>query len=266
MKRFLASIAVALSAVCSFNLAVAQNADNKGESKVDAKADVKDPTEASVKSAVQARLGASAPVESVRRAPIAGLWEARIGDEILYTDAQANYLMIGNLIDAKTRQNLTQARLDEINKVSFKDLPLDLAIKAVRGKGERVLVEFADPNCGYCKRFRQGIANLDNVTIYTFLMPILSPDSTVKAKQIWCSGNKAKAWDDWMSHGITPMGSGECSNPIDRVIELGQKLKVTGTPTLFFSDGRRVAGAIPADKVEAAFAQVASNNAGIQKK
>ncbi|HEU4621651.1 MAG TPA: DsbC family protein [Burkholderiaceae bacterium] len=215
----------------------------------------KDATEASVKSALQARLGANAPIDQVRKAPMSGLWEARVGDDIVYTDAQANYLLLGNLIDAKTRQNLTQARLDDLNRISFKDLPLDLAVKTVRGKGERVIVEFSDPNCGYCKRFRQGIAGMENVTIYTFLYPILSPDSEVKSRQIWCSANKQKALDDWMVKGVAPSGNGDCSNPIQKVVELGQKYKVSGTPTLFFADGRRVAGAIPQDRVEAMLAQ-----------
>lgn len=212
-------------------------------------------TEASVKAALQSRLGPGAPVEQVRKAPFLGMWEARVGDDLVYTDGEANYLFLGNVIDTKSRQNLTQARLDELNKVSFKDLPLDLAFKTVRGKGERVLVEFADPNCGYCKRFRQQIASLDNVTIYTFLYPILSDDSHVKSRQIWCASNKQKAFEDWMTSNVAPSGKGECTNPVEKVVDLGQKLKVTGTPTLFFADGRRVAGAIPLDRVEAMMVQ-----------
>lgn len=245
MSKFLASLLVSL---CVFSGAWAQATSSD-----------KSATEATVKAALQARLGPAAKIDEIRRAPVAGLWEARLGEDIVYTDSQANYLVMGNIIDARTRQNLTQARIDDANRVDFKDLPFDMAFKTVHGKGERVIVEFADPNCGYCKRFRQSVESMENVTIYTFLYPILSPDSEVKSRQVWCSADRAKAWDDWMTKGTALSGKGDCDNPIQKVVALGQKLKVNGTPTLFFADGRRVAGAIPPDRVEANFAQATAS-------
>lgn len=250
MKPF---VAFALAASLSLAHLTATAVEPKSEKPVAAV-----PADVAVKAALEARLGNGAHVDEVRPAPIAGLWEARLGEDIVYLDAQANYFVFGNLIDARTRQNLTQARLDDINRVDLKSLPFDLAFKTVRGKGERVIVEFADPNCGFCKRFRQSIASMDNVTIYTFLYPILSPDSEVKAREVWCANDRAKTWDDWMTKGTALPTKADCANPVQKVVELGQKLKVNGTPTLFFADGRRVAGAIPPDRVEAHFAEAAS--------
>lgn len=239
--KFLDRLAAAAVALVLCNSALAQDT---------AKAPLATPTEASVRAAVQERLGQRAEVGTVRLSP-AGLWEVQVGKDVLYTDGQANYLFVGKLIDLRTREDLTQARLDNINRIDFKILPLDLAMKSVRGKGERVVAVFADPNCGFCKRFEQTVAALDNVTIYTFLYPILSEDSTKKSRQIWCSSNRQKTWEAWMVEGKTPAGKADCDTPIDRLTALGSRLEITGTPTLFFADGRRVVGAIPIDQIEA---------------
>jgi thiol:disulfide interchange protein DsbC len=159
------------------------------------------PVEANIKKMIEPRLG-GAKIESIKETPYGGLYELRVAGDILYTDKKGDYLIIGHVYDAKTSQDLTRARIEDINKIKFSDLPLDSAIKQVKGDGKRVIAVFEDPNCGYCKRLRQTtLKNTDNVTIYTFLYNILSEDSFVKSRNIWCSADRAKAWDDWMVNG-----------------------------------------------------------------
>ncbi|MDB5838772.1 MAG: dsbC [Herminiimonas sp.] len=211
--------------------------------------------EASVKKLIQPRIGEGAVVDSVTKTPYSGLFEVRVGGDIFYTDAQAKYLFVGRVLDANTTEDYTRARLDEINKIKFADLPLDSAIKTVKGNGKRVIAVFEDPNCGYCKRFRQTLKDVDNVTVYTFLYNILSEDSSVKSKNIWCAPDRAKAFDDWMLNGKSaPAASQACNTPNEKVFELGRKMKITGTPTIFFADGTRIPGAIDAKGLEGKFA------------
>lgn len=213
--------------------------------------------EATIKKNVEPRLG-GAKIESVKETPYAGLYELRVAGDILYTDKKGEYLVIGHVYDAKTTRDLTRERIDEINKIKFSDLPLESAIKQVKGDGKRVIAVFEDPNCGYCKRLRQTtLKNVDNVTIYTFMYNILSDDSFVKSKNIWCAPNRAKAWDDWMINGkAAPAAADNCETPNDKVLALGQKLKITGTPAIFFADGTRIPGAIDQKTLEAKLATV----------
>jgi thiol:disulfide interchange protein DsbC len=207
--------------------------------------------EASIKKLIETRLGEGAKVDSITKTPFSGLYEVRIGGDILYTDAKADYLFVGRILDAKTHKDYTKSRIDEITKIKFSDLPLDSALKMVKGNGKRVIAVFEDPNCGYCKRFRQTLAEMDNVTVYTFMYNILSEDSAVKSKNIWCAPDRAKAWDEWMLNGKAPAAAAaSCTTPNEKVFELGRKLKITGTPTIFFADGTRVPGAIDAKALE----------------
>lgn len=212
--------------------------------------------EDTIKAAVESTLGAGAKVEGVTKTPYLGLYEVRVGGEILYTDEKANYLILGEILDAKTRQNITQARVNQLSAINFAELPLDVAIKQVRGNGKRVIATFEDPNCGYCKKLAKEIAKLDNVTVYVFLYPILSPDSLEKSKQIWCSSDRAKAWNDWMVDGKAPSGKGDCDTAaVQKTIETGRKLAINGTPTIFFADGERIPGAVPLARIEEKLAQ-----------
>jgi thiol:disulfide interchange protein DsbC len=208
--------------------------------------------EAEIRKAVEPRLGQGVKVDSVKKTPYAELYEIRVGGDILYTDKKGEYLFIGQVYDAKTSHNLTRARVDEINKVKFSDLPLDLALKQVKGDGSRVIAVFEDPNCGYCKRLRQTtLKELDNVTVYTFMYNILSDDSFVKSKNIWCAPNRVKAWDDWMVNAkLPPAAPAKCETPNDKVVALGQKLKIQGTPAIFFKDGSRIPGAVDLKALE----------------
>jgi thiol:disulfide interchange protein DsbC len=207
--------------------------------------------EASIKKLVEARLGDGAKVESITKTPYAGLYEVRIGGDIIYTDAKADYLFVGRILDTKTQKDYTRARLDEINKIKFSDLPFDSAVKMVKGNGKRVIAVFEDPNCGYCKRFRHTLNDMDNVTVYTFMYNILAEDSAVKSKNIWCSADRAKAWDEWMLNGKAAAAApANCTTPNEKIFELGRKMKITGTPTIFFTDGTRIPGAVDAKTLE----------------
>lgn len=207
--------------------------------------------EAEIRKNLAERIPQFAKIDEVTKSPVPGLYEVRVnGFEIFYTDEQGNYLLQGNLIDVKQRRNLTEERVEKLSEVAFDKLPMKDAIKIVRGNGKRRLAVFADPNCGYCKQFERDMTKVDNVTIQLFLYPVLGPDSVVKARNIWCAKDKAKAWNDWMQRGVTP-DAGECDTAaLTRNREFGQKYNITGTPTLIFSDGTRAPGAIPAAQVE----------------
>ena len=204
--------------------------------------------EAEIKKAIEARLGAK--VESVTKSGYLGLYEVYLDGQIIYTDEKVTAFVAGNLIDTKTMKNVTDERRRKLTAIRWGDLPFERAIKQVRGDGKRVLATFEDPNCGYCKRLAKEMQKLDNVTIYTFLYPILSQDSVEKSKQIWCAADRAKAWNDLMLEGRAPTGKGDCATPVQKTIELGQKYRIRGTPTLVFADGERVPGAMPLDRIE----------------
>ena len=209
--------------------------------------------EAEIRKNLGARIPQFAQIDEITKAAMPGLYEVRInGFEIYYTDEQGNYLLQGNLIDVKARKNLTEARIEKLTEVAFDKLPLQDAFKIVRGNGKRKLAVFEDPNCGYCKRFEDDMKNVDNVTVYLFLYPVLGPDSTTKSRDIWCSKDKVKSWNDWMGANVRPTtAAANCDvTALQRNIEFGRKHNITGTPTLIFSDGSRTPGAIPSAQVE----------------
>jgi thiol:disulfide interchange protein DsbC len=206
--------------------------------------------EQKVKNELQKQLGERAQISAVRSTPVPGLYEIVIGNDVLYADATARYLIQGEIVDLKTGTNLTEQRSHDLNRIKWSDLPLNDAIKVVRGKGSRQIAVFADPNCGFCKKLEKSFQQLDNVTIYTFLVPLLSADSATKSKQIWCAADRNKAWNAWMLENQAPTGSGDCGTPLDRNTSLAKKLGVTGTPAMFFVDGSRIAGAVPLAQIE----------------
>jgi thiol:disulfide interchange protein DsbC len=206
------------------------------------------PTDEQLRARVEQRLGTKP--DSVTKTPF-GLYEITLGTEVLYVDANVNYVFAGRVVDARTREDLTQKRRDELLKVDFKSLPLDQAVKVVRGSGARIMVTFEDPNCPYCKRLYKDMRKMTDVTIYTFLYPILSQDSFEKSKNIWCATDRAAAWDEYMGDGkAPPAAAADCKHPLQQVLALGQKLDVTGTPTIMFTDGSRLPGAVPQEKIE----------------
>lgn len=199
--------------------------------------------------------------DSVRRTPY-GPYEVVFGTDIFYTDATGAYVIAaqpprGGLIDLKTRENVSQARLDELMKVDYAKLPLDQAVRLRVGKGTRQFVTFEDPNCPYCRKLHTDLQAMKDVTVYVFLYPILSPDSFEKAKNIWCSKDRAAAWNAAMIEGKAPApAAADCKHPLQQNLQLGQRLGVNGTPTLIFQDGSRMPGASSADEIDKRLASI----------
>lgn len=212
--------------------------------------------EQQLKTEIQKKLGANAKVKSVSPTPVSGLYEVLVGNDIFYTDTSGKYLIQGEIIELASGKNITEQRQADLNRIKWSELTPANAIKNVRGNGSRQLAVFSDPNCGYCKRLEKSLQQLDNVTIYTYLIPILSADSTQKAKQIWCSSDPYKTYIDWMVNGIAPSGKGECSTPLDKNVAFAKTYGITGTPTLFFTDGSRFPGAVQITDIEKKFSSL----------
>jgi thiol:disulfide interchange protein DsbC len=212
--------------------------------------------EASVRKAFSAKFP-KAEVQSVTKLPYLGLYEIVVEGEVLYADEGFDYLIDGNIISTKTMSNLTEQKKRKLSAIPFADLPFEYAFKKVKGNGERKLAVFSDPDCPFCKRVEGDLAKLDNVTIYMFLYPIesLHPNAPDMAKRIWCSPDKVKAWDDYLSRGIAPTADGTCQNPVDKIVDYGRKKGINGTPTLVFESGARVPGAISAAQIESYLAK-----------
>jgi thiol:disulfide interchange protein DsbC len=203
------------------------------------------------------RLPGLPKIDEIRRTPMNGLFEVRMGNEIVYTDADGSHLIQGQLVDTRSRRDLTQERQDKLNAIAFDSLPLKDAITIVRGNGKRKLALFEDPNCGYCKRFERDLQKVSDITIYLFLMPILGAESTEQSRNVWCSKDKAKAWSDLMTADkpVPPSSPGCDTSALTRNVEYGRKMRITGTPTLIFANGNRVPGAISSAQVEKLLAE-----------
>ena len=206
--------------------------------------------ESTIRKTLGERIPQMGKIDEVRPTAMQGLYEVRIGTDVFYTDAKGNYVIQGELIDTKARRNLTEDRIKALTAVKFSDLPLNDAIKVVQGKGERHIAVFADPNCGYCKRFERDMQSVDNVTMHVFLIPILSPDSVEKSRNIWCAKDQAKAWQDYMLKGEKSTSATCDTKALERNLAFAHKYKITGTPTIIFTDNTRVPGAISAKDVE----------------
>lgn len=210
-------------------------------------------SEAAIRQIFQSKIS-EVTVESVNKTPMPGLYEVVANGHIFYVDEKVNFVIRGTLFDARTpaMRNVTQARNAEL-AAQILSKSTDGAIKRVRGNGRRVLYTFEDPNCGYCKKQQQELAKLNDVTIYTFLWPILSPDSLDKSKAIWCARDRARAWEDYMLRGVAPQGDAKCETPIDRNMAMARRFGAQGTPAVFAGDGRMLGGYISAEKIEEAF-------------
>jgi len=208
--------------------------------------------EAEIRKNLPQRLVNFPKIDEVNKTPIAGLYEVRIGTEILYVDEEGDHVVQGTIFDTRTRTDLTEQRVKKITQIAFADLPLKDAVVIKQGSGARKLAVFGDPNCGYCKRLERDLASLKDVTIYMFLYPVLGPDSDTKSKAIWCSKDASTTWRSWMLDGTPlPRQMGTCdTSAIERNLALGRKHKVNGTPALVFPDGTRIPGAVPLAEIE----------------
>ena len=198
-------------------------------------------------------------VTSVSASVLPGLFEVVMGKNIAYTDASGRYFLFGHLFDMPAQHDLTADRKEQLQRIDFAALPLTDAIKTVHGNGSRVLAVFSDPDCPYCKRLEPELAKINDVTIYTFLMPLtqLHPNARTNAISVWCAADRAKAWEQFMLRGQTTT-SRACANPVDRNVALGERLQINGTPTMIAADGRMLPGAASAEQIEAWLAKSAA--------
>jgi thiol:disulfide interchange protein DsbC len=220
--------------------------------------------EAAIRKALAERLPNLPKIDEITKSPIPGLYEVRYdGADILYSDEKGDFILVnGAMVDTKTRTDVTQARIDKLLAIDFDKLPMKDALVIRQGSGTRKMAVFVDPNCGYCKRFERDLAAIKDVTIYTFLMPILGPDSNVKSRDIWCSKEPVQAWRAWMLDGVTPAKGPKCDTAaIDRTLAFAQQQRITGTPAVFFTDGTRKPGALPGEQVEKLLVAAAARTA-----
>lgn len=213
--------------------------------------------EAQIKKLIEPRMGVNIKVDAVRKTPYAGLFEVQTNGDIFYTDEKAQYLIIGRVVDTKSYKDLTKMRVDEINAVNFLDLPFESAIKFVKGNGKRVMAIFEDPNCPYCKNLHRTLQSIDNVTVYVFMLNIVTEESAARSKNIWCSADPKKSWEEMMLEGkVAAVAATDCSTPNDKILALGKKLRIVGTPTIYFADGSRAGSIADAKALEARLASV----------
>lgn len=210
--------------------------------------------EAQVREALQS-LAPGVKIHAITKAPMAGMYQAEVdggrGPTVLYVSENGEHLLMGEVIEVKSRRNLTQERLDSLTAIKWDALPLDQAVKVVRGNGARKLAVFSDPDCPYCKKAEQEFVKLDNVTIYTFMYPLqMHPDAPRKSKLVWCSKDRGQAWLDLMLKGKTPAGKDNCDNPVDENLKLGERLRIDGTPAIILANGKRIPGYVPAGRLD----------------
>jgi thiol:disulfide interchange protein DsbC len=217
--------------------------------------------DALIRKVVEEKLG-GVKVEGIQRGPL-GLYEVRFrageGVRIVYTDATASYIILGKIYDTKNDKDLTEERQRKLNAISFASLPLDQAVKVQRGNGKRVIAMFSDPYCPYCRRFEQNLQQIDDITIYVFMFPVIKPDLADHSRAVWCASDRSKAWLDLALRGQPPTSKASCDSPVEKNLELGHRLGVNSTPTLFLTNGERVAGALSAADLKQMLDQLASS-------
>lgn len=205
--------------------------------------------ESKIRRVVEAKLG-GARVEGIDPSPVPGLFEVRVqsreGPQIVYTDAEASHIFVGTLYDARNDRNLTEERMRKLSAIDFSSLPLEMAVKVTRGNGRRQLAIFSDPYCPACRQFEQTLAQIDDVTLYYFMYPVIRPELAEHSKAVWCAPDRAKAWLALAARpkAQPPAGAAKCDTPVEQVLGLGRSLGVNSTPTLFFANGERVRGGL----------------------
>jgi len=208
--------------------------------------------EAAVRRMIQSRAGEDTRIEQVRRIAGSSLYEVTIrgpkGRQLLYADERAPVVVVGQLLDGRSGANLTEERLRKLNAIEWTTLPFADAITTRRGNGRRKVAVFSDPNCPYCKRFEKDLASLDDITVHIFLFPVIRPESVPLTKAVWCSRDRAKAWNDLMLRDIEPTAAPDCDTPVERLVDFGRSLGASSTPTWFIETGERYSGAIPLEE------------------
>jgi thiol:disulfide interchange protein DsbC len=205
--------------------------------------------EAAVRQLIQSRVGDDVRIEQIERVPESSLYEVTVrgpnGPQLFYVDERARVIVVGQVLDGRSGRNLTEERLRRLNANEWSTLPFADAITTKRGTGRRKIAVFSDPNCPYCKRFEKDLAKLGDITVHIFLYPVIRPESTPLTKSVWCSRDRAKAWNDLMLRDIQPTAAPDCDTPAERLVALGRRLGASSTPTWFVETGERYSGAVP---------------------
>jgi len=192
-------------------------------------------------------------VTSVEKLRYADLYEVTVlgdkGHAVFYTDALGQIMLVGNLIETRTDRNLTEERMRKLSAIDWNSLPFQWAVTTRRGNGRRQIAIFSDPNCPYCQKFEKDLAAVDNITVHIFMWPVVKEESVRLTKSVWCSKDRAKAWNDLMLKRVEPTAPTDCENPIDKLIPLGQRLGANSTPTWFPPSGEKYLGALPMSTV-----------------
>jgi thiol:disulfide interchange protein DsbC len=216
--------------------------------------------EAQIRRSLEPKLG-GARIEGVSPAPVPGLWEVRMrgergGVRVFYTDPTGAYLIDGSIYEVRTNRDLTEERMRKLNAIKFDALPFDQAVKVQRGDGRRVLAMFSDPYCPYCVQFEKTLQQVNDITVYVFMYPVIRPQAADDSKAVWCSPDRAKAWLELALYHKRPAAPASCDNPVDKNIRLGQSLGVTGTPTLILANGERISAGLSAQDLAAMLDEV----------
>lgn len=208
--------------------------------------------EGAVRRLIQARAGSDVRIERIERVPGSSLYEVTVrgpnGPQLFYADERARVIVVGQVLDGRTGANLTEERLRKLNAIQWATLPFADAITTKRGNGRRKVAVFSDPNCPYCKRFEESLAQLDDITVHIFLYPVIRAESLPLTKSVWCSPDRVKAWNDLMLRDIEPTAAPDCDTPVEKLVALGRKLGANTTPTWFVETGERYSGAIPLEQ------------------
>jgi len=253
-RRLLAALALTgLGVLCAVPAAALAQSDGGQHQALSAAA------QGALKQKLTQRLPNLPPITTMRTTPIPGLVEVQAGQHVFYVDAKGDHVIEGNLVETRTQRNLTEEVVNDLNRIDFAALPLKDAVVWKNGSGARKLVVFADPNCGYCKQLERSLQQVKDVTVYTFVVPILGDDSRVKADNIWCVKDRTQAWRDWMLSDKAPAKAfGMCTTPSQRNVALAQKYRINGTPALIFEDGTRIPSAAPVETIEQRLARASS--------
>ena len=210
--------------------------------------------EAELRRTLEPKLGVQ--IDGIEPGPVPGLYEVRYrsqqGVQVIYVDATGNYVIQGKIYDLRSERDLTEERLRKLNAIKFESLPLELAVKVQRGDGKRVLAMFSDPYCPACRQFERSLAQIDNVTIYVFMYPVIRPENIDHSRMVWCSADRAKAWLELAAapKPKVPNAPKSCGDPVDKVLKLGRSLAVNSTPTLVLANGERVSGGLSPDDLK----------------
>jgi thiol:disulfide interchange protein DsbC len=210
--------------------------------------------EAELRRTLEPNLGVQ--IDGIEPGPVPGLYEVRYrspqGVQVIYVDATGSYVIQGKIYDLRSERDLTEERLRKLNAIKFESLPLDLAVKIQRGDGKRVLAMFSDPYCPACRQFERSLAQIDNVTIYVFMYPVIRPENTDHSRMVWCSADRAKAWLELAAapKPKVPNAAKSCGDPVDKVLKLGRSLAVNSTPTLVLANGERVSGGLSTEDLK----------------